>query len=236
MIKRQSIGQLNLYKKMFAENREFVRLARVLNVEIAKDNSSYNVFCETVDDAREFFATYSFNSAVQGQVLKNELWVVLFLDGDINQGLLVTKLHNLDDKFHPKAGGGNTVLTCPPGGKKIHISNNPTAILNENAVLGQALRAWLIRLCDQVRSLADDVESIKNKLNAHITKYNTHVHIASGPGAPTAPTVSVDTPSAVTTAPEKTAVGTLKSDAELDKLLSDLCFIQERDKNTPKSS
>ena len=189
-----------------------------------------------MDDAREFFASYSFNSALQGQVLKNELWVVLFVNGDINQELLLTKLHNLEDKFHPKTGAGDTVLTCPPGGKKIHISNNPTAMLNENAVLGQALRAWQIELCDLFIRALDDIESLKNKLNAHITKYNTHVHIASGPGAPTAPTVSVDTPSAVTTAPEKTAVGTLKSDAELDKLLSDLCFIQERDKNTPKSS
>ena len=76
----------------------------------------------------------------------------------------------MTDPLHPKAREGETVLSSRKG-KKINVSNDHTAKLTENAVLGPELVKWLLKLTSEIKSLADDLESLKNTYNSHNHNY-----------------------------------------------------------------
>lgn len=206
-----------------AEFREILRDERVwlgiikitsetIDQEIDIEGASYRVEAQTIPDQDPCFIYVTQGSGIESPVRKGQCWIAGFDEGNINRGFLISKISDMNSKLHPKAREENTVIRSEPE-KRIFLSNNFEAEVNENIVLGQALKTWLSSLVDQIDSIAKDVESLKNT-------YNTHVHPA--PGTPT-PSIS-----AVTTLPEQTSLDTLKSDEEIDKILSDLGFIQEK--------
>ena len=203
------------------------KLAKILEEpEVANDGSAFQVQVEIVPEGYETLITVPQNENLEGGLQKEQLWIACFLhSGNINNGFLLKKVITQPDPLHPKSKMGETVISSIPK-KKINISNDHSAQLTENAVLGQALKAWNVRLCEEIISLADDIEAIKNKLNSLIGKYSSHTHVVAFGVA--SPTPMTETPTPTTTATEKSKVNTLKGDPETDKWLSDLAFIQEK--------
>ena len=199
------------------------------------DGGSFQHSAETVPDRLECLVTVTQNENLEGGILKDQLWIAGFINNNLNHGFLIRKIINDPFPLHPKSKMGETVLSSVPK-KKINISNDHKAMMKENGVLGQELKTWLVELTDEVKSVAGDVESIKNKLNSLIAKYNTHTHVDPVSGV-VAPTASVETPTPATTTPEQTALDALKEDMRIDRILSDLLFIQEKDlENSPEET
>lgn len=186
-------------------------------LEVATDGSIYQHSAETVPDRLECLVTVTQNENLEGGILKDQLWLAGFINNNLNHGFLIRKIVNDPFPLHPKSKMGETVLSSVPK-KKINISNDHKAMLKENAVLGQELKTWLKELVSEVKSLARDVESLK-------TSYNGHTHIGGLPGSPTATPLPVST---VSTTGEVTNLNTLEADERIDKILSDLLFIQEK--------
>jgi len=217
MIERQNIADLALFQQLFADNRQFVHIVEILEEEMATDGSSYQLRAETVIDRHECLLDCSFNPHLHGPALEGDLWLAIFVEGDLNNGFLLQKLNNMKCLIHPKAREGETVLSSRKG-KKINISNDPTAMLTENGVLGQELKSFL-------KELVTAVDQIRGELDKVILWATSHTHISASPGSPTAPAVPVL--SANTTVPKNT-LAIQKEDRSLDKLLSDLVYIQEK--------
>ena len=226
MIKRKTHGEIALFKQLFSDNRDFFRVVRILKEEMATDGSSYHLQAETVQDSLECLVNSSFDPAVQSPIQKNDLWLCAFINGDLQNGILIQRIHNLTAPLHPKlVNSGETVLSSREG-KRINVSNDHSATLTESAVLGPALVEWLKKLTKEIKGLADDINSLAGNVR-------THVHPTTTPGSPTlAPTP----PNTVTSAPEKTAITNLEAKTETDKFLSDLFYIQEKGlNNSPKA-
>lgn len=221
MQKKQIVSGLSVYKQLFRDNRQYFVLVKIVEVEVAEDGASVQVTAEDVLNGHEHFFNASFDSALQGAILKNELWVACFANGDTSYGFLIQKVANEKHTIHPKARQGETVLSCTQG-KKVNISSNHEAVLDQSAVLGPELVEWLLKLTAEVKGLA-------NKINSLSQWAATHTHPVVSVGSPTGPPV---VPATTTATPEKTAIEAIEPESETDKFLSDFCFIQERDKNT----
>ena len=225
MIKRKAHGEIALFKQLFSDNRDFFRVVRILKEEMATDGSSYHLQAETVQDGLECLVNSSFDPAVQSPIQKNDLWLCAFINGDLRNGILIQRIHNITAPLHPKVvREGETVLSSRKG-KRINVSNDHSATLTESAVLGPALVKWLKKLTTEVKSLADDINSLAGNLR-------THTHVGGPPGSPTGPPTPPATASAT---PEKTAITNLEAKTETDKFLSDIFYIQEKGlDNSPK--
>ena len=223
MIKRGGLGAIATLQQIFDRNREFFKLVKVNRVEVAADGSSYKAECETAEDGLECFVNFSFNGDLESQCMPGDVWLCAFVNGDLNQGFLLQRIHNMTAPLHPKSRGGDTVLGSRPK-KKIHLSNDHEATLMNSAVLGPELVAWLLKLSSEVKGLAD-------KINSLVTWAAAHTHVSAAPASPTTPPAP---PPTTTAAPEKLAVTALEATTETDKFLSDLVFIQEKGlKNSP---
>ena len=234
-MKKQTIGQVALYKQLFRDNRDFFRIVKILGEEVASDGGSYHLQAETVTDSLECLLNMSFDPALQSPAKKDDIWLAGFVNGDLNNGIAIQRLYNMTAPLHPKAREGETVLSSRTG-KKINVSNDHTATLTENAVLGPELVKWLLKLTAEIKSLADDLESLKNTYNSHNHNY---IDTIGGPTTPV-PTPKITTANAgqssVTTAPEKSKIEGIEQEGETDKFLSDLLFVQERKlPNSPES-
>ena len=211
---------INKLRQLFKETTrdlsiQIVRLGD--ESEVAMDGTAYQHSAEIVPDRLECLVTVTQNENLEGGILKDQLWLAGFINKNLNHGFLIRKIVNDPFPLHPKSKMGETVLSSVPK-SKINISNDHKAMLKENAVLGQELKAWLKELVAEVKSLAGDVESLKNT-------FNSHTHATSAPGTPTGPALPIST---VTTAGETTKLNTLEGDQRIDKILSDLLFIQEK--------
>ena len=224
-MKKQTIGQVALYRQLFRDNRDFFRVVRIIKEEVAQDGSGTMLQAETVTDGLECLLSLSWDPALQSPVQEGDLWLAGFVNGDLNNGFAIQRLYNEKDKQHPKTVmGGATVLSSRKA-KKIHVSNDATANLTQSAVLGPALVEWLLKLTAEVKNLADDINSLANH-------GRTHTHPTAALGPPSTPTP----PATASATAEKTAIGQLERKTETDKFLSDLLFIQERNlPNSPES-
>ena len=182
-MKKQTIGQISLYRQLFKDNKDFLRLVKILDEEMAVDGGSYQVKAETVTDSLECLLNMSFDPALQSPAQRDDIWLAGFINGDLNNGIAIHRLYNISSPLHPKSREGETVLSSRKG-KKINVSNDHTATLTENAVLGPALVTWLLKLTAEIKSLADDLESLKNTYNSHNHNY---IDTIGGPSTP-APT------------------------------------------------
>ena len=192
-------------------------LVRILkNQEVAMDGSSYQVEVETIPEEYDALVHVTQNENLEGGIAENQIWLAGFIDDNLNNGFLIRKIVNDQFKLHPKAKMGETVVSSLPK-KKINLSNDHTAKLTENAVLGPELVKWLLKLTAEVKGLADKINSLK-------TWATTHTHPTAATGPPSTPTI----PPTTTATPEKTAVTQLEQTTETDKFQSDLVFIQEK--------
>ena len=195
-------------------NFHLVKLLK--NQEVAMDGSSYQVEAETIPEEYDCLLTVTQNENLEGGIAENQIWLAGFIDDNLNNGFLIRKIVNDQFKLHPKSKEGETVISSLPK-KKINLSNDHTATLTENAVLGPELVQWLLKLTSEVKGLADKINSLKNWATTH-----THPTAATGP--PSTPTI----PPTTTATPEKTAVTQLEQTTETAKFQSDLVFIQEK--------
>lgn len=223
MEKTQSIADINLFKQIFSDTRQFIHIVKIIDQEVDTEGGSYNLNVNIINTDYDTYLNASFDQSIQGAILKNDLWLACFINGDINNGFLLRKLCNLECKVHPKARMDETVITSAKG-KKINISNDPSAKLGENAVLGKELVAWMLKVTSEIKSIAGKITSLN-------TAINTHIHTA-----PTGPTTPNIIPSFTTGVAEGIALNQLELKIQTDKFLSDLFFIQEKSlKNSPKS-
>ena len=167
-MKKQSIGQVALYKQLFRDNRDFFRVVKILGEEVATDGGSYHLQAETVTDSLECLLNMSFDPALQSPAKKDDIWLAGFVNGDLNNGIAIQRLYNMTAPLHPKAREGETVLSSRKGAK-INVSNDHTATLTENAVLGPELVTWLLKLSAEVKGIGD-------KVNSHVSWARTHLH------------------------------------------------------------
>ena len=202
------------------------------NQQIAMDGSSYQVEGEIIPEEYECLLTCLQNENLQGGIAENQIWLAGFIDNNLNSGFLIRQLINDQFKLHPKAKAGETVVSSLPK-KKINLSNDHTAKLTENAVLGPELVKWMLKLTAEIKGLADKLNSLNAKFLNH-----THPTAVVGPISLAGPINSAGVPPYNTNplnsnpaTPEKTAVTQLEQTTETDKFQSDLVFIQE--KNLP---
>ena len=207
-------------------NFHLVKLLK--NQEVAMDGSSYQVEAETIPEEYDCLLTVTQNENLEGGIAENQIWLAGFIDDNLNNGFLIRKIVNDQFKLHPKSKEGETVISSLPK-KKINLSNDHTATLTENAVLGPELVKWLLKLTAEVKGLADELNSLNSKFlnHAHPT---AAVGIPSYPGpfpAGTPPHRSNPLNSNPANS-EKTAITQLEQTTETDKFNSDLVFIQEK--------
>ena len=201
-------------------------LVRILkNQEVAMDGSSYQVEVETIPEEYDALVHVTQNENLEGGIAENQIWLAGFIDDNLNNGFLIRKIVNDQFKLHPKAKMGETVVSSLPK-KKINLSNDHTAKLTENAVLGPELVKWLLKLTAEVKGLADKINSLK-------TWAGTHTHLGKflpnpDPTNPGLPTLTPIPPPTTTATPEKTAVTQLEQAIETNKFLSDLIYFQEK--------
>ena len=69
-MKKQTIGQVALYKQLFRDNRDFFRVVKILGEEVATDGGSYHLQAETVTDSLECLLNMSFDPALQSPAKK----------------------------------------------------------------------------------------------------------------------------------------------------------------------
>ena len=206
-------------------------LVRILkNQEVAMDGSSYQVEVETIPEEYDALVHVTQNENLEGGIAENQIWLAGFIDDNLNNGFLIRKIVNDQFKLHPKAKMGETVVSSLPK-KKINLSNDHTAKLTENAVLGPELVKWILKLTAEIKAIGDKVNSLS-------TKFITHLHLSSAPGSPTGPAsaptppptlVNPVTPIApTTTVSEKAKIVQLEQAIETNKFLSDLIYFQEK--------
>lgn len=240
MKRKETYFPLPLLQELCRDKREWLSLCKIIEEEMASDGSAYQVLATTIPNQVEVLLTVTSDPAINSPARKDDLWICVFLEGDFNKGFLIQKITNMDQVLHPKAKEGETVVSSRPQ-KKINISNDHSAVLDEPALLGKTSSEWLVKLCEVIKSIAADLESLKLTYNAHTHAF-AHVHtppnagISTGPAIP-ANTITPTSASIVTTTPEQGELDTLKSDNEQNKLKSDLVFIQEKKlTNSPPES
>ena len=208
---------INEFRQLLMSNTIWFQLVRITSElddqEIAMDGSSYQVEAVTIPDLNPILLHVTQNAGLECSPRKDQIWLCAFdyYRGG-RQAFLIQKLVDMQSLLHPKAREKHTVVKSESD-KHIYCTNKLDAEF-EPSVLGDQLKTWLISLVDEVRSVAGDVESLKNT-------FNTHLHVSSG----SPPSI----PSGVTTTSEQTALNRLKSDAEIDKIQSDMTFIQSKE-------
>ena len=222
MVNKQAMN-IDFFVSLFKDRRQFIQLVRIKDVpEIAMDGSAYQYEAETLPELYDCLITVTQNENLQGGIQTGQVWLACFYNGDLNRGFLLRQLIDMKYPLHPKSKEGETVISSVPN-KRINISNDPTAALTEPIPLGNELVTWLLKLTEQIKSLANDVESLN-------TWASTHTHPTAAIGPPSVPVV----PPTVSTTEEKTAIERLERETETAKFLSDLAFIQEKSlKNSP---
>ena len=199
-------------------------LVRILkNQEVAMDGSSYQVEVETIPEEYDALVHVTQNENLEGGIAENQIWLAGFIDDNLNNGFLIRKIVNDQFKLHPKAKMGETVVSSLPK-KKINLSNDHTAKLTENAVLGPELVKWMLKLTAEIKAIGDKVNSLN-------TWAISHTHIASGPGSQPTPaniSYSITCSSRNNSYSQKAKIVQLEQAIETNKFLSDLIYFQEK--------
>lgn len=204
-------------KQIFNNQKaEFHLVKLTAEEEIAADGSDYSWSAEIVPDGLECLIKISQNEVLAGGAKEGQIWLALFLGGNVNQGFAIRKMVNMKEKMHPKAKDLHTVLGALKD-KKIYLSSDHSKNVSENAVLGQALKTWLVALTEEIISINDELNTLKGT-------YSGHVHPTFLDYAPTAPPTATSVPSAS----EKIKLTELKGDTEQNKILSELIYLEEK--------
>ena len=153
MKKSQLISNLSLFKEALRDNKEWISLCQVKEEEMAMDGSAYQVKVETIPLQREALVHVTRDPAISSPARPGDLWIVCFLQGDYNNGFLIQQISSMQEKIHPKSVEGETVISSRKN-KKINISNDPAAKLDEPLLLGKTTSEWLVRLTEQVIQLS----------------------------------------------------------------------------------
>ena len=219
MKKSQLISNLSIFKEALRDNREWISLCQVMEEEMAMDGSAYQVKVETIPLGKEALVNVTRDPAISSPARPGDLWIVCFLSGNYNNGFLIKQVTSMEEKIHPKSVDGETVVSSREN-KKINISNDPKAKLDEPLLLGKTTSEWLVKLVKEVKKINDKVETLNSK-------YKTHIHTSSSL-TPQLPIPAAEDPQLAADPLTDRNLTNLESDPEQEKLKSDLAFVQER--------
>ena len=236
-----------LLTELLSDKKTYMGFGKVKTIEIAKDGRSYQANVDLMEGNDRGLVFVGFSPSLFGHIKVDDILLCVFVGGNIDSGVAVALLPSEVRKLHPKVTEEATVITSLEG-KKIHLTNNHTAVLDNPAVLGKELRLWhvdsidnLNLVLDKINTLKDDLNALKGKFNGLVNAYKAHVHPTSSPGAPTTPPTNASqaqsgSDSQVDTTDEKEKFNELKGEDEDMKETntlrwqSNLVFIQEKDK------
>lgn len=236
-----------LLTELLSDKKTYMGFGKVKSIEIASDGRSYQANVDLMEGDDQGLVNIGFTPSLFGHIKVDDILLCVFVGGNIDSGIAVALLPSEIRKLHPKVTEEDTVITSLEG-KKIHLTNNHEAMLDNPAVLGKEAQLWLVDytdnlnlVLDKINTLKDDLNALKGKFNGLVNAYKAHVHPTSSPGAPTTPPTnasqaSTGRDSQVDTTDEKDKFNELKGmDEDMKETntlrwQSNLVFIQEKDK------
>lgn len=234
MKRKSSYMPRGFFTELFSDKKTYLAFCKVVDIEIAMDGRSYQAKVDLMEGNDQTLVFVGFTPEYLGHLIVGDIVLVAFVSGNIDAGVCVALLPSEKRKLHPKFMDGDTVILTQEG-KKINLTNNIEALLEEPAVLGGELHEWIKLYTDTLIALVDKYTQLKNDLNnhTHVIQAGT-VRTAGGPSSQTqvgpANVPKPNNPSSVDTSSEKDKLTEYKGDESTEKWKSNLVFIQERDK------
>ena len=220
-------------QSLLKESKTYLAFCKVISQEIAKDGRSYQVNVNLMTENDQTLVNVGFQPEFFGHVLKDDIVLVAFINGNIDAGVAIALLPSMQRPLHPKHVMGDTVVSSRKG-KDIHLSNNHTAEQNNPAVLGKELQTFFQTYSQKVNEAIMKVDDLAEKFDNHT--HTLGIRAVSVQGSPSAQAnlqpirVPAPTSSGVTTDDERGAITTQCNDENTKVFKSDFVFIQERDK------
>lgn len=163
---------LEALRHIFQDNRTWISIGKITKLSVATDRSVLRCMVSMLDwnEQPEIVAKMTWDQlGVESGCLTlpsvNDLVIVCFAEGDVEQAFIIRKLSAKDDKIPKNAVEGHTVLKSMQGknlwltsDSKINLSKGDTAP-TENVVLGQQLKALLSDILTQIADLAEKVST-----------------------------------------------------------------------------
>lgn len=223
--------------ELFSEKKTYMGFCKVVSIEIAKDGRSYQANVDLLEGTDRGLVYVGFSPSLFGHIKVGDILLCVFVGGNIDSGVAVALLPSELRKLHPKVTEEDTVITSLVG-KNIHLSNNPTAVLDNPAVLGKELMLFIQAYTDNLNLVLDEVTKLKEKFDAHTHTINSITVAGSATTQRTVAPVRVPAPTAsgVDVSSQKTKFTDLKGNSEDKKAentlrwQSDFIYLQEKDK------
>jgi len=152
---------LEVFREIFKDNRTHIAIGRISEVEMAKDRSVVRVKVVIFPENVEIIARMSWEqvgpgSGIFGFPVVNDLVLVAFADGDIDQAFVIKRLTSKEDKVPLQAVSGHSVMKALDG-KKVFITSDTKICLSKGdaeptqpIVLGNVLKEALSSLIEEI--------------------------------------------------------------------------------------
>ena len=228
-----------LLTELLSDKKTYMGFGKVKSIEIASDGRSYQANVDLMEGDDQGLVYVGFTPSLFGHIKVDDILLCVFVGGNIDSGVAVALLPSEVRKLHPKVTEEDTVITSLEG-KKIHLTNNHNAVLDNPAVLGKELMMFFQAYTDNLNLVLDEVTKLKDKFDNHT--HTLGIRAVSVQGSPSAQAnlqpirVPAPTASGVDVSSQKTKFNDLKGDDESKKAentlrwQSNLVFIQEKDK------
>lgn len=163
---------LEALRHILGDKRSWISIGKLTKVAVAPDRSVVRCMVSMLDwdQQPEIVAKMTWDQlGVESGYLTlpsvNDLVLVVFAEGDVEQAFIIKKLSSKEDKVPTNAVAGHSVIKSMAGKElwltsdtKIYLSNADAAP-TENVVLGQQLKALLTEILTQVGTLAEKIAS-----------------------------------------------------------------------------
>lgn len=143
-------AKLEELREIFKDDRLHMTLAIVKQLEVAADKSVLRVKCTVLPDNHSIVARMSWEAVGDGAGIfqfpsVNDLVMVAYMDGDVDQAFVVRRCTSKVDKIPLKAEGGHLVLAALPGKKTYVFSDSQINLTKggdgpEQAMLGTTFK------------------------------------------------------------------------------------------------
>lgn len=150
---------LEALRKVLADNRTHIAVAKIAQVELASDRSVLLAQCDLLAEERQVIAKVTWDSIGTGGGFiqlpqANDLVLLVFADGDEEQAYVIKRLSSKEDQIPLKAATGDSVAQALTG-KKLHLLSDTKILLGKGAtdpteplVLGNVMLSCLTALID----------------------------------------------------------------------------------------
>lgn len=164
---------LSSLKEYFKDDRDHISIGLIKKLDLASDNSNLKVLVSIFPEQREFVAKMTWETVGSGSGYfqfpsVNDLVLVAFANGDVNQCFVIKRLTSKEDKIPIQAVGGDSALISL-GGKRAWIcSDNKiflakgSAVPTEPIVLGNVLKTLLSDIIGKISEMNDKISTHKH--------------------------------------------------------------------------